>query len=185
MPRLISAVLILMPILAPAVGCTHTVTFDDPPRQAYPEKIEASVGYFITPDTLALTSSTRSWFLNTWVVRTGDLLDQYARAFLQDAFEEFRPVSGPRVKEGLDYVITMSIPEFYFVEYRAYLKLHAVVKDGRGRIVHEGGRTRHEGRAEMTAETEFIIRNSTDWAMRQAMSDIVSGLQSTWQEWAK
>ncbi|MCZ6691641.1 MAG: hypothetical protein O7H41_18805 [Planctomycetota bacterium] len=181
-------------ILLAAQGCTRLIPFNDPTPIVYEDKVPVRMGYYVSPETMQKIFATRSWaggIANKWIVYPGQVMDQYCRAYLSGAFDEFVAVPYTEVDVAdVDFVVTLDIPEYYLAGYRAHLRLTAEVRDADGRIVYSGGgplETGVSGAAKALSLGAFgirsAVRQSTHSAITVVLARIVSDLQSTWKKW--
>ena len=188
------SVLVLGSILLAAQGRTRLIPFKDPTPVVYEEKVPLRMGYYVSPETMQKIFATRSWaggIANKWIVYPGQVMDQYCRAYLSGAFDEFVAIPYAEVDEAdVDFAVTMDIPEYYLARYRAHLRLTAEVRDADGRIVYAGGGPLETGRSGAGKALSLgafgirsAVRKSTHSAITVVLERIVSDLQSTWRKW--
>ena len=134
--RIVHAGLAALMLLS--AGCAHQVTFDRPdaytisaPRQ------EVGVTAVIDQATLTNKVEIRAFLTGiaqTWVAEPGDMLKQVANIELPQMFSRYElatayvePAPGPRW-----IVLELTIPNYQFSEFRAWISMTATVYD-RGR----------------------------------------------------
>ena len=79
-------------------GCAHNVEFQKPTAATYGDKIPLDVGFYMNETLRSQVYTGRSWMAgaaNTWVIPVGQTVEQYANAYLSDAFRSFTELKSP------------------------------------------------------------------------------------------
>ncbi len=132
-------------LLVGGAGCqTIHVLVPLPATVKHEERIPRRVGYYVSGKTLGLqrhVQTSMPWFgfgVDTFVIQPGRVADEFARAYLREAFDGFERLADPDLgTSGVDFLITLDVLRFTLENRRAEFEVVARVTDRGGGLVQE------------------------------------------------
>jgi hypothetical protein len=187
----IARLLSVMALAVLATGCviSRPVTFQDAKYVTDAHKNNASIIAVIDPDTLSKKVSIRSFTTgigNSWDAQPGDMLKQVVDIELPQMFSDYQFSTKDQVPSGggAGMVLALTLPEYKFANYHAYITVNAVCKARDGHLLFEKT-YRHEGDAQagkMVMGGAFAMKSAVRQSSLQAYKQIFTELRGDMQK---
>jgi hypothetical protein len=180
----------VMALAVLATGCiSHPVTFQDAKYVTDAHKNNASIVAVIDQNTLSKKVTIHSFTTgigNNWDALPGDMLKQVADIELPQMFGEYQfSTKDPAPSgSGPGVVLALTLPDYKFANYHAYITVNAVCKARDGHLLFEKS-YQQEGNAQagkMVFGGAFAMKSAVRQSSLQAYRQIFTELRGDMQK---
>lgn len=182
---LVFAVLILFS------GCAHYVEFKSPDTYQYSSVVPFKAAFYMDKNLKDKMYSGRAWssgIANSWDVPVGQVVREYAAAYLKTGFADFAEVDSPNKTVG-DILIKVTDINYYMEGQASHSDVTFVIENLSGKQVFN--KTYHadgpSGYGRVIAGGAFAqksaIRQSTHVVMENIFKNLMEDIQNNYKKW--
>jgi hypothetical protein len=165
-------------------ACTTDITFKAHSTTSRPHRIPTTLGVYYTTGTLTRVveyKNSKVKMFRTWRVHVGQALEKDALSRLRPLVDRLVLSDTPYPDQDMDYVLTLDLVRFDFIEARAALELSGLLRGPGNAVLLEDsypgiGSTQLMG-AKLKMQPEQALGETTRDAITAAMSRLVDEVQ--------